>query len=202
MSKDDFLAGEIIHPEEALREDLKTTADKDQKTPSKIGNLARRLLRWATALSLIFLLGVLLAWLLRIRPATAELERLAGEVSGLQMEVDRLKGMEAEFEGLQSALARSEQHLAILKVLVDISSAQLAMVQDDPAGAKAALLGTDVKLAQLQASLSGEQAAAAAAMRDRLTLVLSEIDSDTFAADRDLEILANNLLALERSLFN
>jgi hypothetical protein len=32
-------------------------------------------------------------------------------------------------------------------------------------------------------------------------LVLDEVESDEFAARRDLEILANNLLSLERSLF-
>jgi hypothetical protein len=37
-------------------------------------------------------------------------------------------------------------------------------------------------------------------MRDRLRLVLAELDSDAFAAQRDLEVLANNLLALRRSL--
>ena len=34
-----------------------------------------------------------------------------------------------------------------------------------------------------------------------LTLVLMEIEVDRFAALRDLEVLANSLLAMERSLF-
>jgi hypothetical protein len=37
--------------------------------------------------------------------------------------------------------------------------------------------------------------------RTRLALVLEEVDDNAFAAQRDLQILASNLLSLERSLF-
>jgi len=38
-------------------------------------------------------------------------------------------------------------------------------------------------------------------MRSRLALVLDELETNRFAAMRDLEVLASNLMALERSLF-
>jgi hypothetical protein len=38
-------------------------------------------------------------------------------------------------------------------------------------------------------------------MRDRLTLALSELETNSFAAVNDLEVLAGDLAAFERSTF-
>jgi hypothetical protein len=92
-------------------------------------------------------------------------------------------------------------HLNLLAVLVDVTTAQLALAQEDDIAARAALTGTDARLGALESTLEGANAEEVAEMSNRLQLVLEEAESDTFAARRDLEILANNLLALERVLF-
>ncbi len=82
-----------------------------------------------------------------------------------------------------------------------MTSARLAVEQEDMVSARAALASTDERLAVLEAGLSGQNAEVVAGMRERLGLVLDELGDDAFAARRDLEVLANNLLTLERSLF-
>jgi hypothetical protein len=57
-------------------------------------------------------------------------------------------------------------------------------------------------LRQLENRLSGVDADDVQGMRERLALALEEVETDEFAARRDLEILANNLIALEQRLFS
>ncbi|MEJ2010595.1 MAG: hypothetical protein P8X64_00040 [Anaerolineales bacterium] len=170
--------------------------------------LLRRILVWAVVVLLVFALGVGACWLTQVQPQRdriASLEQRAqsaeAQVASLQAEVTRLSPFEAENESLQAQLKRSSQHLDLLFVLVDVTSAQLAMAQEDAVAAKAALTGTDARLSGLESDLEGSQADTVKGLRERLTLVKEEVDSDEFAARRDLEILANNLLSLERSLF-
>jgi hypothetical protein len=82
-----------------------------------------------------------------------------------------------------------------------VTSAQLALAQEDEIAAKAALAGTRVSLLELEEKLSAADAETVRGLIERLELVQGEVESDEFAASRDLEILANNLLTLERSLY-
>ena len=178
-----------------------------EKEPARPG-LLRKILLWAVAVLLIFSLGVGACWLTQVQPQRERINSLENraqtaesQVESLQAEVARLTPFEAENESLQAQLKRTGQHLDLLFVLVDVTSAQLAMVQEDAIAAKAALTGTDMRLSSLEADLDGNNASTVKGLRERLGLVLQEIDTDAFAARRDLEILANNLLSLERSLF-
>jgi hypothetical protein len=78
----------------------------------------------------------------------------------------------------------------------------LALAQDQPGAARNELSGTDSRLASLQDGLDEQPAESVGSMRDRLQLVMAELEGDSFAAERDLEILANNLVDLERQLFS
>jgi hypothetical protein len=87
-------------------------------------------------------------------------------------------------------------------VLVDVTTAQLALAEDDPVAAEAALKGTDKKLETIESGVEGDSATAAKAMRDRLATALDELAADDqFAAKRDLEVIANSLVDLEGALF-
>jgi multidrug efflux pump subunit AcrA (membrane-fusion protein) len=63
------------------------------------------------------------------------------------------------------------------------------------------LENTAAALVDLGAKLGPGQASTMAALQDRLTLVQAELEADIFAAQRDLEILANSLLEVERDQF-
>ena len=180
--------------------------DVEPPPPSRVSLLLNRALRWTTGILLVFVLGVVAMWAIRVRPAQAELQSLQADLETMQEQITTLEErvqsllpLEAENEALQAELAETEQQMAIRGVLVDITSAQLAMAQEDPIAAKAALAGTDDRMKALDVELVGTDTLEG--LRTRLALVVDELDSDTFAAQRDLQILANNLISLERSLF-
>jgi predicted outer membrane lipoprotein len=168
----------------------------------------RRFLAWTVGLLVLFAFGVVAAWFLQIRPMREQNRMLQIELSAaeqsveeLSAEVERLRPLEPENENLKSQVARLESHIFLLDVLVDVSKAQLAMAEEDPIAAGVALDGTGNRLRQLENRLGDEDAQTVQGLGDRLVLVLQEVESDAFAARRDLEILANNLLDLEQRLF-
>ena len=178
------------------------------KPQSRFGRFLRRVLRWATATVVVFGLGVAATWFNQVRPRINQVQALEQGLATveqqrdqLQTAVDELRGVQAENEVLQDELQETEGRLALLRVLVDVTSAQLGIAQEDPIAAKAALENTAAALVDLGAKLGPGQASTMAALQDRLTLVQAELEADIFAAQRDLEILANSLLEVERDQF-
>jgi cell division protein FtsL len=168
----------------------------------------RRALLWILSLVVIFAAGVILTWAVRIRPQAAQLVELQSQVASLQEQLDdqktelgELRPLVEENALLAEDLVKLSAHLDLLVVLVDVTTAQLALAQEDDIAARAALTGTEARLNTLEAGLEGPDAAAVAEMRTRLQLVLDGVETDNFAARRDLEIMANDLLSLERVLF-
>lgn len=189
-------------------DDLSPAEGAGAETPNRAGALLRRGLRWAVAFGLVFLLGVMLTWVLRVRPQADQnlaLERsladTRNQMETLQSELEDLRGLEEDNRELRQELKTKDHHLDLLAVLVDVTRSRLALAQDQSAEAAAALEGTDARLESLQRGLEGSDAEAVAGMRDRLNLVLNELETDTFAAQGDLEILTNNLVELERRIF-
>jgi hypothetical protein len=183
-------------------------AEEEEITPEAKPRRLRRALLWILSLVVIFAAGVVLTWAVRIRPQAAQLEELQAQVVSIQ---GQLKGQTTELEELRPLvdenalliedLALVTAHLDLLSVLVDVTTAQLALAQEDDIAARAALTGTEALLSALEEVLEGSDAEAVVEMSARLQLVLEEVETDRFAARRDLEILANNLLSLERVLF-
>lgn len=195
-----------VEPELPEEEPLELLPDIEPPPPSKFRLFLNRALRWITGIMLVFVLGVVAMWAIRVRPVQSELQSLQTDLETMQEQVTTLEGrvqsllpLEEENESLLAELAKTGQQMAIRGVLVDITSAQLAMAQEDPIAAKAALAGTDDRMKALDVELVGTDTLEG--LRTRLALVVDELDSDTFAARRDLQILANNLISLERSLF-
>jgi cell division protein FtsB len=190
-------------PEQAEAQPSEPATEQEQK-PRRL----RRILIWSVGLLLLFALGVAAAWFLQIGPVRetnrvlrTELDTAQQSVEALSADVDRLQPLEAENESLREQVDRLESHIFLLDVLVDVSKAQLALVEEDPIAAKDALQDTGQRLEQLEQRLSGSDAEAVAGMSERLKLAIEEVETDEFAARRDLEILANNLIALEQGLF-
>ncbi len=189
-------------------QDVVAEAHEEVMEPAPPSRRMRRILIWTVIVLLIFGLGVGASWALQVKPQTEQIAALQtgldsaeSELASAQSELERLRPVEEENTGLKAALQSSEQHLDLLFVLVDVNTAQLGMLQEDVLAAKAALSGTDARLASLEKQLDVNDAQTVASLRDRVALVIEEADSDAFAARRDLEILANNLLSLERLLF-
>jgi len=168
-----------------------------------------RALRWATGLLVVFALGLGALWLVQVQPlrqqaAALEQERdsLQASATELQEQVARLEGVEAENEGLRAAKATLEQRSALLKAKVGALKAQFVLTSGgDTAQAAEALSGADDQLALLEAMLTGTPQEDVRAMRYRLAMAAEEMESDPFAAQRDLEVLANGLETMEQDLF-
>ena len=198
---------DLEQPSEEL-EIPKETPEELPKEPSKFALFLRKLLRWATGTLTIFTLGIVLMWIVQVRPRTIELRELESqlqsanqEIEKLAGELDILKAVDAENAALEATLDETLIHLNLLSVLVDVSIAQLALNDGNLEMAQAALAETDSKLDLLAIDLDGNRQDTVEAMQERLSLALNEINEDTFAAQSDLEVLRNTLLALERSLF-
>jgi hypothetical protein len=184
------------------------SVESTEKGAARPNRRFRKILLWVVGFVVVFAAGVVLSWFLQVRPQATQIAELSAEVLSVQEQIDQLN---TEVEGLRplveenAALAEelvsTRAHLDLLSVLVDVTTAQLALAQEDDIAARAALTGTDARLNTLKATLKGANANDVNEMIGRLQLVLEEVESDAFAARRDLEILANNLLALERVLF-
>jgi hypothetical protein len=174
--------------------------------PSKISRFLSRALRWVTGFVVVFALGMAATWATKVSPLTKQINSLQQELGSTQAqleaaqsEVELIQPLEDANASLQAEIAKSEQRMDLLSVLVDVTTAQLAMAQDDPIAAKASLAGTDERLMMLDEDLVGGDTVEG--LRNRLALVIDELDTNAFAAQRDLQILSNNLISLERSLF-
>lgn len=194
---------EAVEPEKPVTE-TKQEIFEDEKIPLEPVKPKRRLRRflfWTLCIIGVFALGLVAMWFVRVGPLSTELEKARVEIKSLESELEDLRPMKAENAQLSDALETSESHLQLLSVLVNVTSAQLALAQEDEIAAKAALAGTRVSLLELEEKLSAADAETVRGLIERLELVQGEVESDEFAASRDLEILANNLLTLERSLY-
>ena len=179
------------------------------RSPSKIGRFFKKALRWTVGVALVFALGVSTAWFIRVRPQSVELQNqlqelnsLQAEYESLQSEVNDLRPLAAENKRLEEELAEAEIHTDLLKILVDLTSAQLGLAENDSLTAEKSLEGTDQRLEDLQDRLSEEAAQDILDMRSRLQLAIEGLENDDFAAKRDLEILSNDLVTLETILFD
>ena len=209
IKPDDSLAGEVAAKQlgtetaDSPDEEPKAPAERETKD-SRVGGFLKRALRWIVIFLVVFTLGIVAMQFVRVRPLTDERDGLSQSLAevqaasqDLQTEIDRLEGVEQENQALTETLQQIEVKLALLNILVDVTRAQLALAQEDPLRVAAALQGTGEKLATLR-DLMGDSDLEG--IRERLVLVLSEVDNDPFAAERDLEILANILLEIEREL--
>ena len=194
---------EVAEVEEPIMEPKQEILDDDEipSVPVKPKRRLRRFLFWMLYITGVFALGLVAMWFLRVGPLSTELDKTRVEIESLESELEDLRPMQAENEQLSDALETSESHLQLLSVLVNVTSAKLALAQEDMIAAKAALAGTRDSLLELEERLSAEDAETVRGLIDRLELVQGEVDTDEFAASRDLEILANTLLSLEGSLF-
>lgn len=175
--------------------------EEPKKEPSRFTLFLRKLLRWMTGALAVFALGIVLMWLVQVRPRVEEVNDLTKQVEQLNSELDDLNETEAENSILRADLEDTQLHLSLLNILVDVSSAQLALNNGNLETAQASLAETDSKIEILMESLGPDQQETLESMQKRLSLALAEMNEDAFAAQSDLEVLRNSILALERSLF-
>jgi hypothetical protein len=159
--------------------------------------------RWLTILLagiLIFGLGAGSVYFTWLRPANEANRSLSTQIESAEAELQALRPLVSENVSLQAEARQAEMRLLALSALADVNSARVAMALGNPSEARMPILLADGKLAKLGTELAGEQAESVSAIRDRLTLARGEIETDAFAAQRDLEVVANDLAKLVKAL--
>jgi hypothetical protein len=167
-----------------------------------------RALRWTTGLLVVFALGLVATWLVLVRPLRQQVialeqerESLQTSVADLQAQTDRLEGVDAENASLKATQTVLEQSSALLTARAGTLQAQFVLASGGDAREAAEALSTaDDRLEVLENALSGARQESVRALRYRLAMAVEEIKTDPFAAQRDLEVLANGLETIEKDL--
>jgi hypothetical protein len=180
-----------------------------QPAPSKKkgSGFLRSCLFWSVGLFGIFALGIAATWVLQVRPRSAQIEKLGvqaataqSEVVDLEERLDLLLPLEDENASLLVETAGMNRELALLRVLLSVKTAQMALMMDDVADAQEGLENSREDLERVAQGMTGAEAKVLQDLLNRLDLIQSEIDRDPEAAAQDLEILANTLVTLERAI--
>ncbi len=171
-------------------------------------SLVTRLLRWFLFALILFGLGAAVTlWALyapqrrQLDAAGNEIQSLQQQVGNLQNQVKTLTPLETTNKSLQQQTNQQNLHTYILSARTDVAQAQLALAKQDTAKASLALSKTDQTLTMINDLLPANQQKLVKDMQSRLTLAKSEIESNSYAAQSDLDVLANSLVDLENSLF-
>lgn len=207
--KDTKPAGASGKPLSSLSDDVLTREE------SKTQQLLRSFLRWAGLALIVFGLGAFASYFLFTVPknnalklanqdtatAEAQITSLQGQITTLEDRIDELSILEETNQTLQAELDSANAHILLLDAFADVRAAQFALASNNSSKAEQELSGTADTLTAMKPLLEAEQTASIDSMLQRLTLALGGLASDPFAAQSDLEVLANNLLQLETSLF-
>ncbi|HID61252.1 MAG TPA: hypothetical protein EYP49_00680 [Anaerolineae bacterium] len=195
-------------------------AQPEKPQMGRVRRLWRSLLIGLAVVAVAFLAGLLACYLLRYKPLTVtlaqtqtELAQLNETIGDLQSEVeslnaklqeanDKIARLEGEKQALQEELDTAKAHPELLRVLVDVSNARLALFLDDVEGAKTALAGTADRFSNLHDRIAAYDANLAQSMPQRLNLIINGLDTDPETARVDLELLTKNLLDVENALFS
>lgn len=199
-------AEEEPHPEEAEAE-------------GRVRTIFRKGIRWTVGLLIIFGLGLLTGIFGFYRPALLEAKNSAdimqAEIATANEKITALENqvadLEAEIAGLQPLKTRNEEllaeqkklnlNIAILDARVDVANAQLALNEQDNTQARIILDQTSNTLNTINQLLESDQKEIVSDLKQRLDLVLEELDDDSFAAQSDMDVLETKLLQLQDSLF-
>jgi chromosome segregation ATPase len=179
-----------------------------QRITGWIGPIFKRALPWLIVFFVAFLLGFLLSFFLLYRPVATKLAQAKQDLEQiveLEAEIDslneQLSATRSDLQALEDETTATELHIHLLSALADVYAAQASLANEDPGSARAYLTQTPETLEAIANLLDPGQEDVATSMQNRLQQVLDEMDSDQYAAQSDLDVLANNLTQLEMAYF-
>ncbi len=190
--------------------------EAEPQEESRFRKFIRKLLRWTLGLLIVFGIGMIAGIQFFYRPANQEIQRLnqdllaaQGQIASLEQEISDLEARIASLQALEDTnnelLAEQKKldlHIALLDARLDTANALLALSAEDLAQARIILTRTSDTLQKISDLLEPNQRQTVSAMQNRLELVLDELDSDIYAAQSDLDVLAASLLQMEDALFS
>jgi hypothetical protein len=178
------------------------------RTESRWKHFFRIALRWVIGFVIVFMLGVLAMEFAFYRPLASQLDQIKTErdqaqqsIKNLQGQIDNLTPLSTQNTALQNQLSQSQLHVTVLSAEANVYAAQVSLLNEKPADARLALNKTMTTLKTLQGMLPPDQQKVVTDMQTRLNLVLSELDTNKFAAQSDLNVLETSLVQMENILF-
>ncbi|MFH1007838.1 MAG: hypothetical protein V1800_10090 [Candidatus Latescibacterota bacterium] len=178
----------------------------------------RRLFHWTVGLLVVFILGAVAARFVLYHPAAEKLlrgetalEQARLQIAAQEAEEDslnrwlaevraRLETSHADNQALQAEVDAAGLYVTLLSVLADVTGARLALASNDPASARAYLSNAPAALEHLAALLGAERSNVVVPMQNRLAQAMENLQSDRYAAQSDLNVLANALVQLKGNL--
>ena len=212
---------EILAPIEPSTEEGEPLSEpaSEPVAESRSKRFLRQVLRVALAFVIIFGIGAILVIFLLYIPerqkstqssqdliqAKQTIELLQSQIIDLETEIqnqqDRFDALLVVNQELNSALGTTELQVVIISVRTDIANARLALAMDDSGQAQLILTNTPKSFDKMENLLSEGDAKIVENLRERLELILGEIDRDNYAAESDLDVLDKALLELENNFF-
>jgi len=153
----------------------------------------RRGLYGLLAAVIVFAFGAGTVYFAWSQPLTAQNRQLTSDLDAARAELETLRPLVDQVASLEAQAALAEQQGLALLALVQVGDARVAMALGDTTKARLPLLLADGALSRLGTLVEETLKPEVETMRDRLALARGEFESDTFAAQRDLEVLANDL---------
>lgn len=168
--------------------------ERPRKEDKPVKPKQRRItLRWILVrmvlLLIFFALGVAATWWVLVRPMQSRVDSVQATAT-------------AQYEMIEEQMSRGDARASLLNALADVSSALVELGQSNAAGARAALAGTDNRLASLEDLVVEDAVAAVQGMRQQLATALNALEDSPDEALTELNNLARSILALERSLYD
>ena len=164
------------------------------KEPTKFQRFLRQALIWLGVIAGGFLAGFLTFYFVLYQPKAAALEEAESEVQALQSQLDTANGRLETLEG-------ADQHQALLEAMVDAYDARLAMAQENVVAAKSALSGTIATLKTIEDEIAAFDSGLASALPQRIELIRTNLDRDLETAIADCDQLIEDLIEVEKALF-
>jgi hypothetical protein len=162
------------------------------KPPRRVGCVSRAVTILIVAVLILSFAGGSI-YLLWVQPVSADL-------AAANAELEKLRPLVAENEALAAQVQQSGTRLLILSALVDVNAARVNLALGDSDAAADRLDSIRQALGAVESRLEGETRQSVVGMGPRLELVAGEIAGDSFAAQSDLEVLANDLSDLAEQL--
>ncbi len=186
-----------------MTQETKEETTKEMTKEAAPGRGTRFLRRLVSAGILVLVIAVLVAapmTLLLYRPMAARATAAEAALEAAEAELGELRPLVSENRELRDELDRSQTLGLALRALVLVNDARVAIALGDSASARMPILEADGVLAGLEGRVPAEQSQVVTGMRDRLALARGEFETDAFAAQRDLEVLGNDLSQLVKEL--
>jgi len=206
----EFIEQKPTEETEVSSDESITTETEDKITPpplpeSRTRKILRNIFRWTISLLIAFCLGALVIYFAFLIPTQANLEKNIVELDQVTQQVDSLtkqldESMQTNQE-LESKLFDQQAHFLLLSTISDVRATNLALINDDYAGALLSMRDASQYLTQLDESIGEDQGEVLIALQNNLKEIEAILKSDPETAKMNLDRLIANLIKLENNVY-